>query len=706
MATSERTVVRNRVKVRLLQVGSRTELIEAESNKGFHEMYSATSEGGRLRNFGNSCSSRGTKSFDLSYRCDQPTLLKCKTYPVSARTERKTRGSKVVENESNQLEKFIAEMPNVEFVSPDAHKRQRSLELDGRKMKRQRTNTIKIESLNCSNGRSYTYCEEKDCLEMSKWEKSAALLEHVGEPGPGKCMDGQIGKRQILNNNKRLDCTKILRKMMTHPDAWIFDKPVDPIELNIPDYFSIITEPMDLGTVNHKLQTKSYLDSSVFASDVRLTFLNAMRYNPPNNYVHGVARELNRDFESLWRAVQAKWSSESSMVAQKPTLDKRSEEAQTLREGGPTEDASSCLSLLPKISLPPSLRTKIRKDIMEISKGKVSAELLDCLRRSGLIDKMEREIQIDIDAFDDEKLSKWHKIIRPYLDSKPATAVLVKKSGGNGSIQKKLHNSARANITSITKVAAFFDGGSMDSKCIGQNELCQSSNSDRFRCVNNSSHPGGPHNLDPLANGTGGREISTLDPNADDGRNVKYSAPSATPVTPVACGEVEGVDDDGQMTPETALRAAMLKRRFADTIVRAKHNTLLCNGEKGDSVKMQKEKEILEKKQEQAKIRVASEVALRRSREVELKMQRQREREAARIALEKMEKTVQIYENQEILKDIEKLACRQAYGSFIVSPLKKLGLFLKADYAEEDKEEEEEDVVNFNADLEEGEILS
>ncbi|KAI3921868.1 hypothetical protein MKX01_005557 [Papaver californicum] len=669
MAASERTVVRNRVKVRLPQVGSRTDLIEAESKKGFHEMHSATSEG-----------------------------------------ERKTCANKVVENEINQLEKFIAEMPNVDFVSPDCHKRQRSLALDGRKMKRQRTNTIDIEPLNCSSGRSYTYCEEKACLEMSKREESAALVERVGEPGPGKCMDGQIGKRQILDYKKRLDCTKILRKLMTHPEAWIFNKPVDPIELKIPDYFSIISESMDLGTVKHKLQTKWYLDSSVFASDVRLTFLNAMRYNPPNNFVHGLARELNNDFESLWRAVQAKWSSESSLVAQKPTLDKRSEEAQTLRKGGPKEDASSCLNLLPKISLPPSLRTKIRKDIMEISKGKVSAELLDCLRRSGLIDQMEGKIQIDIDAFDDEELSKWHKIIRPYLDSKPATAVLVKKSGGNGSIQKKLHNGARVNITPHTKVASFVDGGSMDSKCVGQNELSQSSNSNRVRCANNSSHPGGPHNLDPLANGTGGREISTLDSNADDGRNVKYSAPPATPVTPVACREVEGIDDDGQMTPEKALRAAMLKRRFADTIVRAKHNTLLCNGEKGDSVKMQKEKEILEKKQEQAKIRFASEVALRRRQEVELKMQRQRERESARIALEKMEKTVQIYENQEILKDIEKLACCQAYGSLIVSPLKKLGLFLKADYAEEDKEEEEEDkeegVVNFNLDLEDREILS
>lgn len=65
-----------------------------------------------------------------------------------------------------------------------------------------------------------------------------------------------------------------------------------------------------------------------------------------------------------------------------------------------------------------------------------------------------------------------------------------------------------------------------------------------------------------------------------------------------------------------------------------------------------------------------------------------------------MEKTVVIYENQEILKDIEMMACRKVYGCSLANPLKKLGLFLKADYIEE-----EEDVMKFDEDIEEGEIL-
>ena len=40
--------------------------------------------------------------------------------------------------------------------------------------------------------------------------------------------------------------------------AYIFDRPVDPVALGIPDYFNIIHEPMDLGTIKHRLDANLY----------------------------------------------------------------------------------------------------------------------------------------------------------------------------------------------------------------------------------------------------------------------------------------------------------------------------------------------------------------------------------------------------------------------------------------------------------------
>jgi len=53
------------------------------------------------------------------------------------------------------------------------------------------------------------------------------------------------------------------RRMMTgimkHPKAFIFNEEVDPVKLNIPDYFNIITNPMDFGTIEKKLKAHEYL---------------------------------------------------------------------------------------------------------------------------------------------------------------------------------------------------------------------------------------------------------------------------------------------------------------------------------------------------------------------------------------------------------------------------------------------------------------
>ena len=39
------------------------------------------------------------------------------------------------------------------------------------------------------------------------------------------------------------------------PDAWIFKEPVDEAKLNINDYYQVIKEPMDFGTMKDKLKT-------------------------------------------------------------------------------------------------------------------------------------------------------------------------------------------------------------------------------------------------------------------------------------------------------------------------------------------------------------------------------------------------------------------------------------------------------------------
>lgn len=102
------------------------------------------------------------------------------------------------------------------------------------------------------------------------------------------------------------NCGQILSKLMKHKHAWIFNKPVDVVGMGLHDYYDIIKRPMDLGTVKSNLGKNFYSSPMDFADDVRLTFTNAMTYNPKGHDVYVMADQLLIRFEELFRPVNEK----------------------------------------------------------------------------------------------------------------------------------------------------------------------------------------------------------------------------------------------------------------------------------------------------------------------------------------------------------------------------------------------------------------
>lgn len=103
-------------------------------------------------------------------------------------------------------------------------------------------------------------------------------------------------------------CRQILVKLMKHKYGWVFSTPVDAEGLGLPDYREIIKRPMDLGTVKSNLLKNGYPTPVEFAADVRLTFNNAMLYNPKKDDVHGWADLLLTRFDELFRPIEEKLS--------------------------------------------------------------------------------------------------------------------------------------------------------------------------------------------------------------------------------------------------------------------------------------------------------------------------------------------------------------------------------------------------------------
>lgn len=117
-----------------------------------------------------------------------------------------------------------------------------------------------------------------------------------------------------LSSGAITDALEMLKVLEGHELAWLFEEPVDPVVYDIPDYFDIVKEPMDLGTIRQKLQGKGnaqYQSLNEFANDVNLTFDNAILYNGEGDSVTNAAREMKNMFNKAFCAVMAKKEEES-----------------------------------------------------------------------------------------------------------------------------------------------------------------------------------------------------------------------------------------------------------------------------------------------------------------------------------------------------------------------------------------------------------
>lgn len=114
-------------------------------------------------------------------------------------------------------------------------------------------------------------------------------------------------------------CYRIHTKLMNHKWAFPFMQPVDPEALHIPDYFSIIKNPMDLGTIRTRLVNGELSNEDEYVSLVRLVFNNAILYNKPQDDVAIMANTLLTYFEKEYKQVQMDLESPAMITRRRST---------------------------------------------------------------------------------------------------------------------------------------------------------------------------------------------------------------------------------------------------------------------------------------------------------------------------------------------------------------------------------------------------
>jgi hypothetical protein len=108
-----------------------------------------------------------------------------------------------------------------------------------------------------------------------------------------------------LRGEVRKRCGQILTRLRKDKRSVWFNAPVEVERLGLHDYHAVIKRPMDLGTVKEGLAAGRYASHDDFAADVRLTFTNALRYNPVGHEVHTFAGALLAYFERMYKEALA-----------------------------------------------------------------------------------------------------------------------------------------------------------------------------------------------------------------------------------------------------------------------------------------------------------------------------------------------------------------------------------------------------------------
>lgn len=91
----------------------------------------------------------------------------------------------------------------------------------------------------------------------------------------------------------------LLNDMQNHSAAWPFTQPVNKDE--VPDYYDVIKEPMDLSTMEEKHEKDMYPTPQDFIKDAMLIFNNCRKYNSESTPYTKSANKLEK---FMWQQIK------------------------------------------------------------------------------------------------------------------------------------------------------------------------------------------------------------------------------------------------------------------------------------------------------------------------------------------------------------------------------------------------------------------
>lgn len=209
---------------------------------------------------------------------------------------------------------------------------------------------------------------------------------------------------------------EIVRHIKNRQTSQVFQRPVDPIKDKVPDYFTYVTKPMDLGTIAHRLKERQYRDPRDFAADMRQVWANCRAYNVVGSMVRNYGDQLSDEWERKWAEsnIEAIWD---EAVLQKDPQNVSLDRKLAVSARQLTQRVNSIQSV--PAADPSRTMTMVEKRKLSIAmaelQGEQLAEVLQIIAESlhHINPDDDDEIELDIDQLDNATLWK----LRAFCDA-------------------------------------------------------------------------------------------------------------------------------------------------------------------------------------------------------------------------------------------------------------------------------------------------
>ncbi|XP_042364930.1 bromodomain-containing protein 3-like isoform X2 [Plectropomus leopardus] len=117
--------------------------------------------------------------------------------------------------------------------------------------------------------------------------------QFVNPPPPEVTNPDRPGRR---TNQLQYMQNVVIKSLWRHQFTWPFYQPVDAVALGLPDYHTIITSPMDLGTIKKRLENNYYWSAAECMQDFNRMFTNCYVYNKPTDDIVLMALAVEKVF--------------------------------------------------------------------------------------------------------------------------------------------------------------------------------------------------------------------------------------------------------------------------------------------------------------------------------------------------------------------------------------------------------------------------